>query len=293
VLNVSKETLDAWQESSKFSELSEFFDVALYFNDGNTMEEIVSVCKNLFAGSNDEERSLNLETKLDDYKTKAAENKEKINELENVAKKGSKEELENVIKSEYSYEGYHRPDLLLSISEKYIANYKASNENETELLLKAWEIVVASTAKLKSIDEAKKVFDTFKEKENGFKSDAPAYAKTVKEINLTLKGLQNDYTNYLKVLKNNDPMIGVLENNATIYKENYQYTEEAYTRRQLLDLFKLDQDKRSLQLFLLSMSYYSLGYFDNVRKTAAQLKEQYPSSTYNESLSSIINYMPH
>ncbi len=97
---------------------------------------------------------------------------------------------------------------------------------------------------------------------------------------------------YLKNVKNNDPMINVLENYASIYKENYQYTEEAYTRKQLISLFKLDDTKAPLQLFLLSMSYFNLGYFDNVRKTTAQLKAEYPTSTYNESLRSLVNFMP-
>jgi hypothetical protein len=88
-------------------------------------------------------------------------------------------------------------------------------------------------------------------------------------------------------------MIGVLENYAKIYKENYQYTEEAYTRKQLIDMFKLADDNGALQLFLLSMSYFNLGYFDNVKKTAVVLKEKYPTSTYNESINSFINFMPH
>ena len=87
-------------------------------------------------------------------------------------------------------------------------------------------------------------------------------------------------------------MIGVLENYASVYKDNYQYIEEASSRKQLISQYNLDEDKGPLQLFLLAMSYYNLGYFENVKKTAAQLKEKYPSNTYNESISSFINFMP-
>ncbi|MBI3518131.1 MAG: hypothetical protein HY062_02070 [Bacteroidetes bacterium] len=87
-------------------------------------------------------------------------------------------------------------------------------------------------------------------------------------------------------------MVNVLENYAKIYNENHQYADEVYTRNQLLDLFKLDSDKEQLQLYLLTMSYYNLGYFDNVKKTAGILKEKYPSGSYTESISSIVSYLP-
>ena len=291
VLSVSKEIIDVWSENSKFSEFTELFDVALYFNDIKTMEEIATVSKKLFTGSDDEERALSLENKLEDYKTQSAENKEKITEQERIADKGTNEELEKIIKWLFSNEKYNRPDLLLNICERYLAINKGGSSNET--LLKAWEGRIANTAKLKSIDDAKKIFETFKGKAADFKDNNTAYEKSIREINANLKNLENDYNGYLKNFKNNDPMIGVLENYAKIYKDNYQYSEEAYTRKQLIDLFKLDDDKAALQLFLLSMSYFNLGYFDNVKKTAVSLKEKYPTSTYNESINSFINFMPH
>lgn len=292
VLNVSNETVEAWDEGSKFSEFSEFFDVAQNFKDVKTMEEIVTVCKKIFANTDDEERALSLENTLDDYKSKTEEQKEKINELENISKNGSKQELEKVIQWLFSNEKYNRPDLLMAVCSQYVTNYKPGNEKETSLLLEAWEGLISYTAKLKSMDEAKKLVETFKGKSADFKDHSIAYEKALKEINTKIKSLQNDYNTYLKSIKDSDPMIGVLENYASIYKDNYQYTEEAYTRKQLIDLFKLDQDKGPLQLFLLAMSYFNLGYFDNVKKTAAQLKDKYPSSSYNESLSSIVNFMP-
>ena len=79
---------------------------------------------------------------------------------------------------------------------------------------------------------------------------------------------------------------------ASVYRDNHQYTEEAYTRKQLMDLFKLDAENEPLQLYMLSMSYYNLGYFENVKKTAMQLKEKYPENSYSESVSSLISYMP-
>jgi TolB-like protein len=293
VLSASKEIVDIWDESTKFSEFTEFFDVAAAFNDVSTMEEIVTVSKKLFTGTNDEERALHLETKLDDYKTKSIENKKAITDLERIAKTGSKEELEKIIKWLFSNEKYNRPDLLLSICNRYINETKTvKDENEAEVLLKAWQGAIINTAKLKSLEDAQKSYETFKTKGADFSIASNAYEKEIKEINIDLKSLKNDYEAYLKNVKNNDPMINVLENYASIYKENYQYTEEAYTRKQLISLFKLDETKGSVQLFLLAMSYFNLGYFDNVRKTAAQLKEQYPSSTYNESLKSIVNFMP-
>jgi len=292
VLNVSKETIDAWEDEGKFSEFSVFFDVALHFDDIKTMEEIVDVNKNIFSDADNIDRISNLENKLNDYKSKTSENKIKISELENISKKGSNEELEKVIKSFSGNEKYNRPDLLLSVCSQYIDNFKVGDQNETELLLEAWEGIIVNTAKLKKIDEAKKKYEILKGKAIDFKNDNTSYERKIKEIDTDLKSLQNDYTAYLKNIKNNDPMVGVLENYATIYKTNYQYTEEAYTRKQLVDLFKLDEDKGALQLFLLSMSYFNLGYFDNVKKTAAQLMEKYPSSAYNESISSITNFMP-
>ena len=292
VLNVSNETLEAWDESSKFSEFSEFFDVAQNFKDVKTMEEIVTACNKIFANTDDEERALSLENELDNYKSKTEEQKEKIYELETISKKGSKQELEKVIQWLFSNEKYNRPDLLMAVCNQYVTNYKPGTEKETSLLLEAWEGLISYTAKLKSMDEAKKLAETLKGKSADFKDNSIAYEKALKEINTKIKSLQNDYNTYLKSIKDSDPMIGVLENYASIYKDNYQYTEEAYTRKQLIDLFKLDQDKGPLQLFLLAMSYFNLGYFDNVKKTALQLKEKYPSSSYNESLSSIVNFMP-
>lgn len=292
LLDVSKETMEAWDDRTKFSRFSEFFDVANHFNDVKTMEEIVSVSKKMFSDPDNIERALSLENRLDDYKSKTTENKVKISDLESLSKKGSKEELEKVINSLSSNEKYNRPDLLLAICSQYISNFKTGNQNETSLLLDAWEGFIVNTAKLNSIDEAKKKYETFKEKSADFKDNPTAYENKIKEIGRDLKSLQNDYNNYLKNVKNNDPMVGVLENYAAIYKTNYQYKEEAYTRKQLIDLFQLDDDKGPLQLFLLSMSYFNLGYFDNVKITAAQLKEKYPSSTYNESISSFLNFMP-
>jgi hypothetical protein len=292
VLDTKKETLDAWDESMKFSEFTNFFDVAAQFNDTKTMEEIVSVSKQLFTEADDQDRVFSLENKVEDFKTKAAKNSEKIIELENTAKKGSKADLEKVIKWHFSNEQYNRPDLLLDICNRYIAEFKPSSESDLTICLDAWDGLITNTAKLKGLDEAKKLVETLKGKAEDFKTVKPDYDKTVREINQDVKNLQNDFTNYQKNVKNNDPMISVLENYATIYKDNHQYTEEAYTRKQLMNLFKLDADKEQLQLFLLAMCYYNLGYFDNVQKTATILKEKYPTSTYSESINSITSYMP-
>lgn len=293
ILSATKEVVDTWDESIKFNELAEFFDVAAHFNDVATMENIVSTYKKMFANTDDEERALSLETKLDDFKTKQEENKPKIKELENIAQKGNKEELEKIIHWLFSNEKYNRPDILLAICERYITNYKPSDKSECEKQIDAWKGYIIYTATVKNIEEAKKHSETFKEKSGQFQESPEAYKKALKEINTDIKRLENDYNSYQKNLKNYNPMTGVLENHAALYKDNYQYTQEAYTRKQLLDLFKLDNDKESLQLFLLAMSYYNLGYFDNTRKVAEKLNKKYPSGTYNESLTSIINFMPH
>ena len=292
VLDTKKETLDVWDESMKFVEFTNFFDVAAQFNDTKTMEDIVSVSKKLFIESDDQDRIFSLENKVDDFKTKAITNSEKINELENIAKKGSKADLEKVIKWHFSNEQYNRPDLLLTICNRYIAEFKPSSESDMVICLDAWDALITNTAKLKGLDEAKKLDETLKDKADDFKTVKTDYDKTVREIHQDIKNLQNDFTNYQKNVINNDPMISVLEKYATIYKDNNQYTEEAYTRKQLMNLFKLDADKEQLQLFLLAMCYYNLGYFDNVQKTATVLNEKYPTSTYNESINSITSYMP-
>ena len=292
VLDTKKETLDVWDESMKFVEFTNFFDVAAQFNDTKTMEDIVSVSKKLFIEADDQDHIFSLENKVDDFKTKAITNSEKINELENTAKKGSKADLEKVIKWHFSNEQYNRPDLLLTICNRYIAEFKPSSESDMVICLDAWDALIRNTAKLKGLDEAKKLDETLKGKADDFKTVKTDYDKTVKEIHQDIKNLQNDFTNYQKNVINNDPMISVLEKYATIYKDNNQYTEEAYTRKQLMNLFKLDADKEQLQLFLLAMCYYNLGYFDNVQKTATVLKEKYPTSTYTESINSITSYMP-
>ena len=292
ILDTKKETLDVWDESMKFVEFTNFFDVAAQFNDTKTMEDIVSVSKKLFIESDDQDRIFSLENKVDDFKTKAITNSEKINELENTAKKGSKADLEKVIKWHFSNEQYNRPDLLLTICNRYIAEFKPSSESDMVICLDAWDALITNTAKLKGLDEAKKMDETLKGKADDFKTVKTDYDKTVREIHQDIKNLQNDFTNYQKNVINNDPMISVLEKYATIYKDNNQYTEEAYTRKQLMNLFKLDADKEQLQLFLLAMCYYNLGYFDNVQKTATVLKEKYPTSTYTESINSITSYMP-
>lgn len=292
VLSTSAEVIKNWDESIKFNEFTEFFNVAQNFNDTKTMEEIVSVCKTLFTESDDQDRVFSLENSLEDFKTKTADKSEKIKELETVSKKGSKAELEKVIKWLFSNEQYNRPDLLLAICERYITNHKPSNEDDMEVSLAAWDCMINNTAKLKSIDEARKQFETLKGKADDYKANQKAYDKTIRELNQDLKNLQNDYSNYQKNVRDLDPMVNVLENYAKIYNENHQYTDEVYTRNQLLDLFKLDSDKEQLQLYLLTMSYYNLGYFDNVKKTAALLKEKYPTGSYTESISSIISYLP-
>ena len=51
VLSINKETLAAWDESGKFNEFTEFFDVAVYFNDTKTMEEIIKVHSRKWIGN--------------------------------------------------------------------------------------------------------------------------------------------------------------------------------------------------------------------------------------------------
>lgn len=292
VLTATKAVLDAWDESSKFNEFTEFFEVAQNYDDVATMTEIVSVAKIIFVGTDDEERALYLEKKLDDYKPKVAEKKTGAAELERVSKNGSKEDLEEVIRFAFSNEKYNRLDLLLAVCDKYIANFKPEKDDDFELTLKAWEESVTYTAKTKGLVDAKSRYESFKLKESDFASVTSSFERTVKDINLNLKSLKNDYDAYLKNVKDADPMIIVLENYANVYKENYQYLDEAYTRKQLISLYKLDEIQAPLQLFLLSMSYFNLGSFDNVRKAAASLNESYPNSTYNESLKSIVNFIP-
>lgn len=292
VLSANADVIKNWDESIKFNEFTEFFNVARHFNDTKTMEDIVAACKIVFTESDDQDRTFSLENSLEDFKTKTAEKAEKIKELETISKKGSKAELEKVIKWLFSNEQYNRPDLLLAICERYIANHKPSNEDDMEVSLSAWDGLINHTAKLKSIEEARKQFETLKGKAEEYKVNQKAYDKTIRELNQDLKNLQNDYSNYQKNVKDLDPMVNVLENYAKIYNENHQYTDEVYTRNQLLDLFKLDSDKEQLQLYLLTMSYYNLGYFDNVKKTAALLKEKYPTGSYTESISSIVSYLP-
>jgi TolB-like protein len=292
VLSATPEVIKNWDESIKFNEYTEFFNVAQHFNDIKTMEDIVAACKIVFTESDDQDRTFSLENSLEDFKTKTAEKAEKIKELETISKKGSKAELEKVIKWLFSNEQYNRPDLLLAICERYITNHKPSNEDDMEVSLSAWDGLINHTAKLKNIDEARKQFETLKSKADDYKATQKEYDKTIRELNQDLKNLQNDYSNYQKNVRDLDPMVNVLENYAKIYNENHQYTDEVYTRNQLLDLFKLDSDKEQLQLYLLTMSYYNLGYFDNVKKTAALLKEKYPIGSYTESISSIVSYLP-
>lgn len=292
VLSANAEVIKNWDESIKFNEFTEFFNVAQHYNDTKTMEDIVAACKTLFTESDDQDRTFSLENSLEDFKTKTAEKTEKIKELETISKKGSKAELEKVIKWLFSNEQYNRPDLLLAICERYITNHKPNNEDDMEVSLAAWDGLINHTAKLKNIDEARKQFETLKSKPDDYKAAQKEYDKTIRELNQDLKNLQNDYSNYQKNVRDLDPMVNVLENYAKIYNENHQYTDEVYTRNQLLDLFKLDSDKEQLQLYLLTMSYYNLGYFDNVKKTAALLKEKYPTGSYTESISSIVSYLP-
>jgi len=292
VLSATPEVIKNWDESIKFNEFTEFFNVAQHFNDTKTMEDIVAACKIVFTESDDQDRTFSLENSLEDFKTKTAEKAEKIKELETISKKGSKTELEKVIKWLFSNEQYNRPDLLLAICERYITNHKPNNEDDMEVSLAAWDGLINNTAKLKSIEDARKQFETLKSKADDYKVNQKTYDKTIRELNQDLKNLQNDYSNYQKNVRDLDPMVNVLENYAKIYNENHQYTDEVYTRNQLLDLFKLDSDKEQLQLYLLTMSYYNLGYFDNVKKTATLLKEKYPTGSYTESISSIVSYLP-
>jgi TolB-like protein len=292
VLSANPEVIKNWDESIKFNEFTEFFNVAQNFNDTKTMDDIIAVCKILFTEADDQDRTFSLENNLEEFKTKTTEKSEKIKELENISKKGSKAELEKVIKWLFSNEQYNRPDLLLAICERYTSNYKPSSEDDIDVSLAAWDGLISLTAKQKSIEEARKHFETLKSKADDYKVNQKDYDKTVREINQDLKNLQNDYSSYLKNVKDLDPMIQVLENYATIYNETHQYGDEVYTRKQLLDLFKLDSDKEQLQLYLLTMSYYNLGYFDNVKKTATLLKEKYPTGSFTESISSITSYLP-
>lgn len=292
VLNTTKEILKAWDESSKFNEFTGFFDVSLHFNDIKSMEEIVAISKQLFTDEEDQDRIFSLENKLEDYKTKTIENADNIKEMEVIAKNGSKGELEKIIKWLFSNEKYNRPDLLLSICERYIANFKPSTENDMNVYLDAWDGVINNTARFGNIDEAKKLLETIKAKAEEFKTYKPNYDKAVRDMQQDLKNLNNNFVSYQKSIKNNDPMIDVLQKYASVYRDNHQYTEEAYTRKQLMDLFKLDSDNEPLQLFMLTMSYYNLGYFENAKKTATQLKEKYPENSYTESVSSLISYMP-
>jgi chromosome segregation ATPase len=148
------------------------------------------------------------------------------------------------------------------------------------------------TGKLKNIEDANKAFENLKSKADDYKIFQKDYDKKVREINKDFRSLQNDYTSYLKNLKHKDPMCNVLENYASTYNENHQYIDEVYTRKQILELYKLDDDKKSLQLFLLMMSYYNLGNFDNVRKTATLYNELYPTGSYAESVKSIVDFLP-
>ena len=137
VLSATPEVIKNWDESIKFNEYTEFFNVAQHFNDIKTMEDIVAACKIVFTESDDQDRTFSLENSLEDFKTKTAEKAEKIKELETISKKGSKAELEKVIKWLFSNEKYNRPDLLLAICERYITNHKPSNEDDMEASLSA------------------------------------------------------------------------------------------------------------------------------------------------------------
>ena len=247
VLNINREVLAAWDESGKFNEFTEFFDVAIHFNDTKTMEEIVKVCKQLFTETDDQDRVFRLENKLEDFKISSLENEEKIKELEAVSKKGTKEELEKIIRSLYSKEKFNRSDLLIAICDRYIKDFKPSNENESGLQLDAWDALISNTAKSKSLDDAKKLAETFKSKADDFKINKVSYDKKIREINQDINGLQNDYVNYQKYLKNNDPMVGVLENYAKIYNENQPFCVFS----------DIEQDPRA---FMVSVTYQAQGF---------------------------------
>lgn len=292
VLSATKDVIDNWDESSKFDEFTNFFEIAQNYNDVKTMEEIVLTSKKIFTDSESQEKAFSLENKLEDYKTKTIENSDKIKNLELVAKKGSKEEMEKVIHWLFSNEEYNRPDLLLEICERYIKTNKPSSENDFDENLNAWDGLIMYTAKLKSVSDANKAFENFKSKATEYSLFQKEYDKKVREINKDLRSIQNEYNDYLKNVKNKDPMSNVLENYASVYNEEHQYTEEVYTRKQLLNLYKQDDEKESLQLFLLMMSYYNLGYFDNVKKTAELYNQLYPTGSYIESIKSVVNYLP-
>jgi hypothetical protein len=87
VLSASPEVIKNWDESIKFNEFTEFFNVAQNFNDTKTMEDIIAACKIVFTESDDQDRTFTLENSLEDYKTKTTEKSEKIKELETSFKK--------------------------------------------------------------------------------------------------------------------------------------------------------------------------------------------------------------
>ncbi|MBI3518130.1 MAG: hypothetical protein HY062_02065 [Bacteroidetes bacterium] len=98
VLSANTEVIRNWDESIKFNEFTEFFNVAKQFNDTKTMEDIIAACKVVFTESDDQDRTFSLENSLEDLKTKNIEKADKIKELETISKKGSKAELEKIIK---------------------------------------------------------------------------------------------------------------------------------------------------------------------------------------------------
>lgn len=84
----------------------------------------------------------------------------------------------------------------------------------------------------------------------------------------------------------------VYEKKAETFLEHHQYSDEAATRLDLLNNFKLPPDKSELQYFKLVYAYYNMGYFDEARQAAKVLNEKYSAGTYRESIEALVKYMP-
>jgi hypothetical protein len=152
----------------------------------------------------------------------------------------------------------------------------------------AWEHLTHSVLAQGRIEDAKAELKNYQDDRSLSLQDSMRFKKELlkfkNDFNEDQKTMQEDKIAALQQL--------VYEKKVETYSEHNQCADEAAGRLQLINNFKLPDDKNELQLFKLVYAYYNIGYFDEARKAAKVLQEKYPKGSLAPSIVNLVKYMP-
>lgn len=282
VLGFGDDMLKEMIADNKFSldDLFSFKSAAERFEDVALLDKMAAKAR-VFG-----DEAVRIEDQIISVKKKMEQQKEFLTEARQKFEGKNEKDIESLVRSARDLD--ESPEF--AFEEKVMRLYLLQTEKSVKSGYRhdAWEHLIESILAQARIEDAKAELKNYQADKMLFALDSMRFKRELlnfkNEFNEKLKTAEEDKGVALQLL--------VYEKKADAYADHSQWADEAATRLQLINNYRLPADKEELQIYKLVIAYQNIGYFDEARKAAKNLQDKYPKGSFTQAIESFVKYMP-